>query len=41
MKNKKVSEKQNESQTGPRTLAEKNKDDNSNLPLTEDKTAYA
>ena len=37
-KNKKVTAKLNETETGPVDLAEKNKDDNSNLPLTEDKT---
>jgi hypothetical protein len=35
-KNKKVTAKLNESETGPRKSRGKNKDDNSNLPLTED-----
>ncbi len=38
--NKKVPEKLNETETGYANLAEKNRDDNSNLPLTEDKTDY-
>ena len=36
-KNKKETRKLNETETGPDNLAEKNKDDNSNLPPTEDK----